>query len=153
MSFKVDRSTGAGGSVVIALRGAIDESADLEALFNTLKVPATFNLRGIERINSIGIARWIRLFGNYTRAHKTIIEEVSYPIATQANNIARLFGDAEIRSTFAPYYCQKCGESRTVLLSKKEIQAATEAPAQNCAHCKSLMVFDELDTYFDFVKK
>jgi hypothetical protein len=151
MGLQFERNSDGNGVVSIFLRGTIDETADLESVFRDLRGPVVFNLRGIERINSIGISRWITLIGGFSRKNRTSIDELSYAVVVQANNIANMFGGAEVRSCMAPYYCARCDASRTVLVKGDEImRAGKSVPKKICNTCGSPMDFDELDTYFTF---
>jgi hypothetical protein len=149
---KVDRKVSADGTVSIILGGTIDERTDLESVFKSLSGPITFNLRGIERINSIGIARWIATFSDYTHRFSAIVEEVSYPIAVQANAISNLLGAAKVKSCLAPYYCSRCSQNFMVVVTAADVAAASGAiPEKRCTTCKSIMPFDDLDNYFSFI--
>jgi hypothetical protein len=152
MNLSVDQRSNADGSVSIHLRGTIDERADIERLFTTLTGPLRFNLREVERINSIGIARWISNFADYSKRFPTVVEEVSYAFAIQANAIANLFGKATVTSCLAPYFCGRCAQSRMCLVTREELLSARDrAPERRCSVCESVMPFDDLESYFNFL--
>ena len=150
----VDRTTRADGGTAIHLSGTIDERADLVSIFKSLSGPVTFNLSGVERINSIGILHWITNFAEYTHRFPTVVEQVSYAFAIQANAIANLFGRATIHSCLAPYFCGRCGQCRMSLVTYEDLQASKgQPPERRCSTCDSVMPFDDLDSYFHFLHR
>jgi hypothetical protein len=153
-SLTVDRTTRPDGVTSIRLTGTIDERSELITLFKSLSGPVSFNLSGIERINSIGILHWITNFAEYTHRFPTTVEQVSYPFAIQANAIANLFGRATIESCLAPYFCSRCGQSRMSLVAHDDLQASKgQPPERRCPSCDAVMAFDDLDTYFHFLHR
>lgn len=137
----------------VELSGAIDESADLGDVFRAIDGDALFDLSGIERINSIGVLRWVSAFVPHTETHEVIIEAVSYPMMLQANCVANLFGSASVRSCLAPYFCPTCKDHQMVLVTVDQLAAAEgSAPAVSCQRCRTLLDFDELDVYFQFFR-
>jgi hypothetical protein len=142
-----------GGVVRVYLSGSIDESADLDGALASAGRGAIINLEGIERINSMGIHRWIPVVAKLAEEHGIIFEHLSYPVALQANVVANLFGGAKVLSCIAPYFCNTCQDDRTVVVTSEEVQAsAGTAPAKRCETCDDPMEFDELDTYFLFLR-
>ena len=131
----------------------LNETADLKTLFDGLSGPVNFNLSGIERANSIGIHRWISQIVKFTAANSTEVSFVSYPLAIQANVIINLFGSAAVTSCLAPYYCGTCDADKLVVVTKSQIQKLCgEIPNVKCPVCGGELAFDELPTYFDFLK-
>src|SRR4051812_38139010 len=89
----------------IALAGAIDENADLDAMFALVTANAVLNMRNVARVNSMGIHAWIPAIAKASSAHTIVIEELSYALVQNANVVANLFGSAQLHSCMAPYYC------------------------------------------------
>jgi hypothetical protein len=139
------------------LTGAIDERADLQATFDQLTTlpegPLVVNLEGILRINSIGLRKWIPLLAALSKSRKLVVEALSYPMVLQANSIANLLPDVRVVSCIAPYYCSLCEATRSTLVRTEEVLAAQLVPAKACPDCNSPMEFDELDEYFNFLRR
>jgi DNA-directed RNA polymerase subunit RPC12/RpoP len=138
----------------VVLSGTIDENADLDAIFAKLSVlPTVLNLRAIERVNSIGVHRWIPLVTAAAKRHPLEIEEISYALVQTANVVANLFGAATLHSCMAPYFCARCNDNLAVVVTAEEVLATElRPPAKRCIRCNSELEFDELDGYFALFK-
>ena len=140
------------GKQHVSLGGAIDENADLEGMFSRLRGDAIFNMQNVERVNSMGVHRWIPLVTKFSKQHRLVIEEISYALVQNANAVANLFGTGYVRSCMAPYYCAACKDNCTMTVGENEVVANTPPP-KRCPKCSSPMEFDELDGYFTFFTK
>jgi hypothetical protein len=141
------------GRLYVFLRGAIDESASLEDFFKALGRDAVINMRGIQRINSIGITRWIPLLRTYTKSHHVEFDQIAYPVVNYANCILDFLGTGVVRSVMAPYYCAKCTADRDVVVTRDEcLSVQNGAPEKRCSSCEAVMAFNELDSYFSFLR-
>lgn len=133
----------------VKLTGAIDENADLAGIFASLEGDTVFDMTGVERINSIGVLRWIDEITPFSKKHRVTVENCSYPVVLQANIVANFFGSATIVSCVAPYFCPSCRSPRDFAVKADEISTIDQgAPARTCPSCASEMEFDELDSYF-----
>lgn len=140
-------------TIVVTWMGAIDENADLEGVFAQLTRDSRFDMQAVERINSMGVHRWIPLVTRFSAAHQLAIEHISYALVQNANVVANLFGSARVTSCMAPYYCPKCKTNVTIGVSEEEVVAAQhQPPTKHCSGCGSVLEFDELDGYFQFFK-
>jgi hypothetical protein len=146
--FQVRRQAGAEGAILLS--GTVDEHAHVGAAFGAIDGPTVINMRGVERINSMGVHRWLTAFAELTARHAIVVEEVPYAVAMQANMVASFFGTAEVRSAIAPYYCAACKASHQVVVDRSELGEGNTAPAKPCPSCKRPMEFEELDGYFSF---
>ncbi len=138
------------GKSRLLLSGAIDERSDLPAALHGVIGDVVINLEGIERINSIGVHRWIPAFAAFAVNRKVEIERLSYPLVLQANMVANLFGQARVLSCVAPYFCSTCKENRVAVVNSEDVGPNGEAPERSCTVCAKRMSFDELDNYFTF---
>ena len=137
----------------VALAGSIDENSDLAGMFAQLVGPAVINLRHIERVNSMGVHRWVPLVTQFSARHPLAIDEISYALVQNANVVANLFGTAVVRSCVAPYFCSACNDNCSVVVTMEEVAAcAGGPPVKHCGRCRAAMEFDELDGYFSFFK-
>jgi len=142
-----------GGVQRVALAGSIDENADLAAVFAQLSGPTIMNLKAVERVNSMGVHRWVPLVSALSAQHRLEIEEISYALVQNANVVANLFGTAIIRSCVAPYFCGSCNENVSVTVTGDEVaKHGFGPPPKPCARCGGALEFDELDGYFHFFR-
>lgn len=150
-SLKTQFDAAPDGTTRVWMSGAIDENADIKGLFDQLRGSVMLNMRGVERVNSMGVHRWVPLINKYAQQNLVVIDEISYPLVQSANTVANMFGHALVRSCMAPYFCAKCKDNVTLPVSRDEVQAARDdAPLKHCVKCRAPMDFDELDGYFDF---
>ena len=134
------------GALRIILSGVIDDTVDLAPVFQNLPKKVAIDLRGIERINSVGVRKWVEIMGKLSALHDVSVEAVSYPIVMQAICVRRFFGTARVQSCMAPYFCPKCGRAENVIVKKSEVSQALAD--KHCGSCREAMYFDELDQYF-----
>ena len=136
----------------VKLSGAMDEESDLKSIFAELNGNTTFDLGGIERVNSMGIHLWIPLITELSNQHEVLIERIAYPMVLQANTVANLFGQARVTSCFAPYFSPAVHENFMVEVKAEEVEDGT-APVKMCPETGEEMEFDELDSYFYFLQR
>jgi hypothetical protein len=152
-SMKVERSQRPDGFLQVKLIGSIDEHADLaNVLGPAIDGDAVIDLEGIRRINSMGIRLWIPIVLELSRARQLRFERVPYPVVMQANCVLNLFGGARVVSVMAPYFCATCQSNRMAIVEASEVDGATAPPSKRCPECQSTMEFDDLDSYFSFLK-
>lgn len=137
------------GRTTVMISGVIDETADLERLLGDLDGNLALDLSGVQRINSIGVHRWIATIEELTAHRRVTVEAVPYTVGMQANYVANFFGRAEILSCLAPYACHHCDTSDALLIHRDEV--TLRAPTRWCPTCKRELDFDELDGYLDFL--
>lgn len=140
------------GKTYVAFTGAIDENSDFQQVFDRVSGDAVFNMRGVDRVNSMGVHGWVPHVKKFSAQHQLVIEDISYPLVQNANSVARLFGSAQIQSCMAPYYCAACRDNTTVSVAWDEVVPEMKPPTKQCARCNSPLEFDELDGYFDFFR-
>ena len=93
---RVTRTDG-NGRLRIALAGVIDDTVDLEPVFANLPSSVELDLRGIERINSIGVRRWVALMGTLSAKHHFIIEAVELTDLSKPRSMSVVVGVPSIR--------------------------------------------------------
>ena len=137
----------------VTLSGSLDEKANLAPLFDQLKGKVVFCLGEIDRVNSLGIRNWIRLIEEYSKKNEVEISRIPYPLVVQCNVILNLFGRAKISSCMAPYYCATCDKDVTFEVKSVDLKNQNEfIPNCNCPICNEHLVFNELPSYFDFLR-
>jgi len=148
---KIDRQDEPGLSR-LTFKGIIDEDADFETAFESLKPSIVLNFEGIELINSCGVREWVQAVKAFPKGAKIIFEKCAPRIVEQANYVANFLGGGRITSFYAPYYCTKCKKEVNILL-EANASLATKAPQQKCPACKSAMDFDDIEEeYFAFLE-
>jgi anti-anti-sigma regulatory factor len=153
-SMAANIQTMADGTLNVIFEGAIDEKSDLAAAFALITRPAILNLRGVSRVNSMGVHSWIPAISKCSAQHRLALEEISYALVQNANVVANLFGSAELRSCMAPYFCVTCSENFALCVTREEVaESGGEPPERTCARCGSALEFDELDGYFSFLTR
>ena len=142
---------------VFVFKGSItDESQyDLELGIEDQKI--TFILEEIHLINSVGVQKWVKFMENLPPDVQLTFEKVSLRIVNQVNIFANFLGGrkAKFTSFYAPYYCEKCDDSRVELIDVSELNLKTVIipPIKGCQVCQSRLEFDAVPTkYFSFLK-
>lgn len=141
------------GKLFIA--GRIDEEFDAEQAFLLAQGPKlTIDLSEISGINSVGIMRWVPAIADLTSRLEVDVQRVGYSLVMQANSVLGFFGEANIVSVMAPYFCEGCNANSVVEVSSTELESNDWAsPARECASCSQKLDFDELDDFFSFMAK
>lgn len=141
------------GRTRVELSGAIDENSDINGVFSQMAGPVVLNMRGVERVNSMGVHRWVPHVTRYSAQYPLAIEDISYSLVQNANAVANMFGTAKITSCMAPYFCASCNDNVTISVTADDVAVAGQAPpVKQCGRCRAVMEFDELDGYFAFFK-
>jgi len=144
-----------GNRMVLVIKGTIDQEAELKKVFSELSIPVIFDLEGIEMINSAGVREWVNAIAKLPTKTPFTLERCSPRIVEQLNYVEAFLGHGEVVSFFAPYFCPKCKVETTVLLEVKVMRkkSGKNPPPQNCAKCKNLLEFDDIEEeYFGFIQ-
>lgn len=139
-----------GDSRIVMLRGAIDEDTDFTPIAK-LGDTLTFNFRGIESINSLGVRAWVN-FVKSIADRELSFEECPPIIVRQMNMIPSFVSSAKVTSVYVPYICDDCDTETLVLVQQDSFGAVEES--KTCEHCKKgEMEFDGTpEQYFAFTK-
>ncbi|MEQ1737643.1 MAG: hypothetical protein ABL886_14715 [Rhodoglobus sp.] len=141
------------GKLRITLSGGLDESADLDGLFARIDRACILNLRGVERVNSMGVHNWLVAISKVSSKHRLVVEEISYGLVQNAIAVTNLFGSADVVSCLAPYACARCDAHVVLTVRREEVFAAGGGPpTRQCERCGSNMEFEEIDGYFSFFR-
>lgn len=147
-----------GETWVVALKGAIDEDAELSTGLKGVSGRVRFEMAAVSGINSCGVREWINVLREMDgRVMAIEYASVSVPMVQQFNMILNARGIGKVMSFFAPYFCGACRKPREMLLKieeHKELQKVGElaAPARKCPQCDQELEFDEIDEkYLNFL--
>lgn len=146
------------GSAHIKLAGLMDEDMDLSQLKSIGEEVLHFDLDGVGGINSCGIRDWISFLSGLESNHKIIYEHCPQVLIEQMNMVKGFLPEgAEIKSFYAPFYCESCDNEEKVLLTPSDVQSGGTAQAPKNLKCSSCgaegLEFDALEAqYFHFLK-
>jgi anti-anti-sigma regulatory factor len=142
---------------VLAIQGAIDESARLSELLERAEGHRlVLDLGGVTFINSLGVRDWIRMQAAAQRAGITVeLRRVAEPLVHQLNMIIATRGASRVTSFFAPYACDACGREDSLLIdavANARGLTQLEPPAMTCTECGAQMEFNDFpERYFSFL--
>jgi hypothetical protein len=134
--------------VLVALKGEIDGSCDLEPLFG-LPGKVLVDLGGVTHTDEAGIERWL----DASRRHngdgqQLLLERCSPSIVDQFNTIPALFKGSRVTSIMAPYYCPGCRKGTLEVLLVNDLERDDLPPDRLCAECHQDLMFDEFSGEF-----
>lgn len=137
--------------VIFSLAGQIDEDADLSQLA-TAKKKITFDLDGVELINSCGIRDWVSFQNNLSDDCSIVYKNCPQVIVEQLNIIKGFIKEGGIvESFYAPYYNEAKDEEVKILIKPAEV-VDSKAPSKKDNEGNELE-FDEIELqYFNFLK-
>jgi anti-anti-sigma regulatory factor len=138
---------------VFVITGAIDERVQLQPLLRWCTGKTlVLDLAGVTFINSLGVREWVRLQAAARDAGVTLeLRRVAEPLVLQLNVVpaARLASD--VKSFYATYLCDTCGEEQLELLEVAEL-AGHKPPVRACAACTQPATLAEPpDLYVSFL--
>jgi ABC-type transporter Mla MlaB component len=141
------------GATWIALTGHINERTD----FTPLRKGAqriVLDLSGIDRINSIGVRRWMDFVRDCETAGIELTFERCSPIlVNQMSMIRKFMGTrSRVKSILVPYFCAACKHEDDSVL--EIAPGAAIAPQLGCPKCRAPMQLDELpETYVEVLQQ
>lgn len=94
-------------AIELTPRGTIDESTQLSAP-RTNGRPVIVDGAEVRRMNSMGVAAWVRFMAELTQQGPLKLRRLSPVMVTQASVIASFLGGGEIESFFSPWVCPSC---------------------------------------------
>tara|TARA_R110002096_G_scaffold44524_8_gene119810 strand:+ start:4066 stop:4533 length:468 start_codon:yes stop_codon:yes gene_type:complete len=138
-------------ATTIVVSGSIDERSQLllpDAF--TVGKRVVIDTTAVTRINSLGVASWIRYMGKLSGFGVPVsIAPLSVAFVTQASMISNFLGKASVETFLAPYFCAKCDQAIEQLFAI-DAQVPEEMA---CPKCTAPMEFDdELESYLQFRK-
>ena len=145
------------GGALVVLSGNIDES---DSLADKIGVPSAGSLRvsckGVYRINSIGVKRWIEFFSLLHQQGVAVrFEEISTALVEQFNCISNFSCGAQVVSVMVPFLCSSCACSLVAPMVVSNLkQIDFKLPAVPCPKCGATAEFDDIaEEYFMFVER
>lgn len=135
----------------VSLVGAIDEWADLDALFEEIPrgLPARIDLSQINRISSVGVRIWIVFVDKLRLLGMAVtLEGCSVVIVRQMNMILQFRGHGIVRSAYAPYYCARCNKEQLRLIDLTADVATQLRKPLPCPTCGTELDLDEEESLY-----
>jgi hypothetical protein len=136
-------------ATVVVFIGTLDESTDLAPLA-ALAGDVTFDLAGVNRINSEGIRRWIIFMQGVEGIERLRLVRCSVAVVEQLNMIRGVEGKAEVVSFYAPYV-STTGEEELRLLHVRQIQDPLNPPVFEGPDGDELVLDDLPERYLYFL--
>jgi hypothetical protein len=143
----------------IKLVGKMSETADYSAVDISKALDAEFDFEGVTLINSKGIQIWKEFMKSLPDGIRFAYVRCPLKVVNQINLFPSFNGGkiVEIKSFFAPYFCETCDKSNSFLLQTAtdfSTNGVTTPPARNCEDCRNQLVFDgNAQKYFLFLKR
>jgi anti-anti-sigma regulatory factor len=135
------------GVTTITLSGRINEATDFRPLARN-KGRLVFDLAEIQRINSVGVRRWMDFVRDCEAAGAEVtFERCSSMMVQQMSMITNFMGArSRVKSVVVPYFCPSCNHEHDELLEITPDVIVT--PVKPCPNCKAEMRLEELaETY------
>ena len=150
-----------GDVTTLVLEGILDENADLREAFDAIESKkVVIDLKGVLRINSTGVRKWINATRDLKEKFDITFVKCSGAVVSQLNMITNFLSSGKIESIYGPYVCEKCGKKHDMLIDiarnfeDEESKEDPEAPDFGCPECGETMDFDEYEEkYFSFLQK
>lgn len=141
------------GLTTVEFVGEIDENADFVELRRRLRGAVAFQLAEVRRINSCGVREWVNFVRDLPHVTELSFSHCSPAIVTQLNMIYNFRGAARIRSFYAPYVCERCGQEEEKLVDvSSQAGGRHELPSFPCSQCGAALEFDDLpERYLSFL--
>lgn len=145
-----------GGKSIVKFKGHISEESDYSSVKFDGVQALLFDVDGITLINSIGIQKWIKFMASIPSTIQLAIARCPLRIINQINLFPDFFAKKPVAylSFYVPYFCEKCDDSRSLLIEAQTIKPqAPAAPPMKCPTCSSAMNFDGIENkFFAFMK-
>ena len=142
----------------ISLRGCLNENSGppLNDCLKTMKTICHIDLRGIDKINSIGIGIWLDFTKKAAINSNLILESCSPDFIYQMNMISNFRENVTVNSCMRYFSCEACNFEST-----KEYKALVHynengvmIANSNCERCGETVEFGETDDeFFHFARR
>jgi len=130
------------------LSGELNEYSDFEGMKNATP-PLILNMKGVERLNSIGIRNLLKFLNNWG-SQPFVYQECRAEFIDQINMIPALLGVknvGKVETLFAPFECDNCSFEEEVLGKAEDFEG--DEPVRPCPKCGSEMIVVS-DSFFIF---
>ncbi len=144
-----------GDVLLLRMVGTIEENVDFNALVGPVSgQKIDLLLKGISRINSVGIKAWIKYFqGLAAKGIKLRFLECSTAIVEQINLISNFTCGGTVESIYVPFCCNSCSTELLGLFKTTDLKRINfQIPELKCSKCNGVASFDDIpEEYFGFL--
>lgn len=146
-----------GDTLLVKMTGTIEENVDFSSVVGPIEAAkADFLLKGVSRINSVGIKSWIKYFqGLAAKGTQLRFLECSTAIVEQINLISNFTCGGSVESIYVPYCCTSCNTELLGLFRTSDLkQIGNKVPDLKCSKCGGTASFDDIpEEYFGFLAR
>lgn len=146
-----------GGYEVVTYSGPINEESEvhLAKLASGLGSKVILNLSHVEYVNSCGVRGWINFMRELQKGREIIFEECTSEVVMQINMIPSFRGNAKVKSVYATFSCDSCGQQTNILFEDgKNLPDPDDidVDSPSCGKCGEDMEMLEIeDEFFAFL--
>ena len=141
------------GKTEITIAGVIDEHTDLSPLA-VLEGRLEFNLRDVQRLNSLGMHNWIQALRELAPKADLVFSECSLVVIDQLNMIHGFLGHGMVQSFYGAMVCESCDVCMEHLFEADACRELERLPPVACAECGCAMELDDdINRYLSFLKE
>lgn len=143
------------GLIHVRLAGVIDEDSALEGASGEVQPGqlVVIDTAEVTRINSCGVRDWVNWLARLeAQGARVVLVDCSVHIVDQINMVHNFIGSGQVKSFFAPYYCEVCDKELLQLFEVAEIvdPLVIHPPCPSCGRATEL---DHLpEQYFAFLE-
>lgn len=134
--------------------GVIDQHFDFIEFFEGKDNPLTLNMKGVRRINSTGVRRWVDGLREHPKL-KIVLEHCPREIIDQCNMVPEFMGDVPIRvhvaSFYAHYYNDETDEEEVALMEESTHYRVGEGLVQEPEVSEGMELDEPPNKYFNFL--
>jgi anti-anti-sigma regulatory factor len=141
--------------ILVTITGTIDEATDFTKAVPSVDSHLQIDCFGITRINSMGVKKWMKHFGDlHEQNRKFSFIRVSPALVEQLNIVKNFACGGAVESVVLPYICTTTNESYPLVVETKILkQAGFNTEGTTCEKCSDPLEFDEIpEEYLAFVK-
>jgi serine/threonine protein kinase/anti-anti-sigma regulatory factor/anti-sigma regulatory factor (Ser/Thr protein kinase) len=137
---------------LLALRGEIDETADLTPVFNRAG-EVVLDLSGVTTVTSMGIQQWLAAHRARDPGLELALACCSQAVVRQLGMLPLLTETARVHSITVPFICESCGSETSLVVVVEDLK---ELPPKGgpCSECGVALEFAEMpELYFAFMER
>ena len=137
------------GVNIMVISGSLDEDSELDGLLYPDAQIA--DCRNLTQMYSVGIRKWVLKLQERPADSPLTFTHCSIVFIEQLNLITGFVDAKKVESFYAPYFCDECDKTHSMLLIPSEIEDM-EAPEKKCPEHNTDMTFDDdEEEYFEFL--
>lgn len=144
-------------TLLVKMTGTVEENVDFATIIGPVTTPKMdLLLKGISRINSVGVKAWIKYFQMVAQQGVQIrFLECSTAIVEQINLISNFTCGGSVESIYVPFCCSSCNTELLGLFRASDIKRINfNIPDLKCSKCGGTASFDDIpEEYFGFLNR